>query len=288
MDEKGNIPSVYKTELNTYNNNSKVAAIMHLRKVMMEKYNLKLPLAESKWLIENVKRFLNYVKYFGLPSSLIDIDKAVEKWSMPAETPTVSEDDYKEMISILGPFMNAAGEIPMSIPGNSSNKIIAIKAFKNFIYEKYHINLSLVNTKRTIEHANDFLEYVRINGIPYFLKNIDDVTNKWTSEDSKPTENPTDINPYMDTPEVKEVPEAKLPELLEKHGFKFKETINGSAASYTKYQNLNNENLFLNYVFLSSKIHKMFNMRHLLAIVPMVAPRGQRVYHGILINGASC
>ena len=243
MDEKGNIPSVYKKESKPYKN-SKIAAIMHLRNVMLQTYKLKLPLAESKWLIENVKRFLNYVKYFGLPSSLIDIDKAVEKWSMPDETPMVPEDDYKEMLIILGPYMNAAGEIPMSTPGNSSNKITAIKAFKNFIYEKHHVNLSLANTKKTIEHADDFLEYVRINGINYFLKNIEDVMNKWSYEDFKPKENP-DITPQNDTPEVKEVPEAKLPELLEKHGFKFKETINGNAGSYTMYQNSNNDNLYL-------------------------------------------
>ena len=203
------------------------------------------------------------MKYFGLPSSLIDIDKAVEKWSMPAETPTVSEDDYKEMISILGPFMNAAGEIPMITMTYPSNKISAIKTLKNSIYEKYHVKLSLTNAKKTIEHAHDFLEYVRINGINYFLKNIEDVTNKWTYEDSKPTENPTDINPYTDTPEVKEVPEAKLPELLEKHGFKFDETISGSAASYTKYQNSNDENLYLFHNGLSMladshKNHKFF------------------------------
>jgi len=246
-DEKGNIPSQKTPPGSPQYHNNKVGAVVYLRHVMLKQYGLKLSLGEGKWIVENVKIFLNYVKNYGLPDSLIDIDKVVGKWAMADENPTVSEDDYNTMHGVLKQFMNLDGDIPMSTPINSSNKIAAIKTLKNYIYSTYNINLSLGNAKRIIEHVDDFLEYVRMNGIAYFLKNIEDVVNKWSYKDSKPKEEPSSIN--QPTPEVKEVPEAKLPELIEKHGFKFETTINittmGGVKEATMYRNSNGDTLYL-------------------------------------------
>lgn len=146
----------------------KVLAIKSTRQVIEEKLNTKISLADAKWIGENLKVFIEYLKHNNIPNIANThefISDIVNRWKAAN---TFSEKSNSEIVNDIIKLLN---DNNITVQADSTNvppdkKILAIKLLREYLYLVGGEPNGLAATKYAVENFNKFIEYIKTCGLP--------------------------------------------------------------------------------------------------------------------------